>query len=243
MENLENSVHLEGNRLEDFVLMAAVATLLLTSLSVINFALINYNTRYPWMPYVAGPLVGGIYLLSLAIPLLNKSYTLYMVALLVFVIPVLISYVLTYQRSSIYGFENVTLLLVIDMALAMFLHRIEGADHPRAAVSYSIGIALVAFTFLLSTLLSFRYGTVYDAAIQSLLTLLSFSLFLSLFSSFTLKRAHALTALAINWLIVVLVAMGANFLYPDATLWMLLSSAFGTSLIPSYLVFVYGIGE
>ncbi|ALU12592.1 hypothetical protein EYM_05525 [Ignicoccus islandicus DSM 13165] len=227
--------------LRDYILMIAVVVLLLTSLGVLNFAFINYSTHYEWMPYVAGPIVGAVYLISLIIPLVSRSYTLYMLGILVFMIPTLLAYVITYDDSSIYGYEDVAFLLVLDLLFAMLLHRMEGTDSFTSSVTYSISISLVALTSLIAVTISFRNGTVYQLDTQSLLLLSSIASFLSVISTFTLKKSFALTSLLINYLLILIIAVSINFVYPDVTIWMFLAPLLGINAIPAYLIYVYGV--
>ncbi len=226
---------LDTRLIRDVVEMGTVGILILSALAFVNYAIVNMNTGYTWMPYVAGPLVAAAFMISLIPVFLSRTYILFLIELLIFMLATLAAYVITAENSTIYGYENGLLPFALMMAAGIFLHRYEGEENYSHTVVYIIHLFVVAFTFLAIVLLSFKLGTVYDAVTESLMMMLGLSLLALGFSMFIERKLPVILLTLFTLLLFIVTVVSINFVYPDVTAWMLLAPELCVSVAPPYL--------
>lgn len=227
-----------GHSFRDVAEILTAVLLFISALGFLNYALINMNTGYTWMPFVGGPLVSTVFMIALIPLVFARTYRLFLLELIVFILTTAIAYTITYSNSTIYGYENSSLPFILIMSLTMYLHWYEGDEYFSSNIVYVIHMLLVALTFLAVVLLAFRFGSSYDLTELTLMLLLALSLFAVIVAFMTERKMPTLLTAAFSFILWLFSLIPVRFVYPDVTLWFAMAPVLCMLLASVYIPIV-----
>ncbi|UXD21991.1 hypothetical protein IPA_00635 [Ignicoccus pacificus DSM 13166] len=229
-----------SKNVRDLIEAIGVGTLILLSLVFINYALVNLNTGYDWFPYVAGPILASLFMISLIPILLARTYKLFLIELTVFIITTLISYVLTYTNSTVLGYESILLPFVILILIALYLLWYEEEERISSTIVYLIHVALIAMGFFLAMILSMKMGWAYGAVSLWIYFMLSLALFSVIISIFSERKAPVIATVLFTAVLFVVALSTSQFVKPDVTLWFAMAPVLCALIVPLYIAMEAG---
>jgi len=225
LKMIETEERTRGDVLRDVAEILAAVLLFVVALGFLNYALVNMNTGYDWMPFVAGPLTASAFMISLIPLIFARTYRLFMLEFIIFTITTAGVYVLTYTDSTIYDYENSSLPFLIIMALVIYLHWYEGDEHFSTNIVYAIHMFIITFVFTIGVLLAFRYGSVYGITELTLMLLLSLSLYAVIIAFMSGRKMPTMMTSLFSFILWILSLIPIKFIHPDVTLWFAMAPA------------------
>ncbi|NPA84377.1 MAG: hypothetical protein GXO07_00025 [Crenarchaeota archaeon] len=207
--------------------------LLLTMLIFVQYAVVNWNTRQPWYPFVVGPLMGVSFIISLAIVAFGGDYQLGAILTILFISLTLITYALTYNESTILDYEYAVVLMGLILAIFILMDFVEGSVDLKG-IHLTLVLLIIYLPYLIYVLLAFKYGSYYNYITMILALMLALSNFLLLVPVFTERLIQAimvdLLVIVMFWIYV----LSAGTLGPDVTEWFIRAT-----LLSSYLALLW----
>ncbi len=211
----------------DIVEAGTAGLLVIMALVFVQYAIINWNTNYPWLPYVAGPLESAVFTIALLIMLLAKNYRLVIVEILIYLILTVAAYAIRYAESTIIDYEYSSLILVLALLGALFLEANRGSE-PLETVHLFLVEALVLGWFTVSFLLAFKFGSAYSSVVTTIGFLSSLINALLVLATFMESMKHAFIMTGIAFTFFLAYCLAAGLIGPDVTAWMLRAPVLGS---------------
>ncbi len=211
----------------DIIEAATAGLLVIMTLVFIQYAIINWNTRYPWLPYVAGPLESAMFTISLIVVLLAKNYRLVIIEIILYLVLTVITYAVRYAESTIIDYEYTSLFMVLALLGTLVLEMNRGSEPLNTTQLFLIEVLSLGW-FVFSFLLAYKFGSAYPFAVTTvgfLSSLLNTLLVLATFME-SFKHALVMTGIALTFFLVYCFAAG--IIGPDVTAWMLRAPVLGS---------------
>ena len=213
--------------LADIIEAGTAALMVIMALVFVQYAIINWNTGYSWLPYVAGPLGSAVFMLSLIIVLLAKNYRLVIIEILTYSILTLIAYVINYADSTVIDYEYTSLFMVFSLLGALALERLRGSEPLDSFHLFLVEVLNLGW-FVVSFLLAFKLGSAYPFIITTIGFLSSLINLLLVIVIFMESSKHAYILTGIAFVFFLIYCVGAGIVGPDVTAWMLRAPVLGS---------------